>query len=54
VDTVLVYTILIYVATIFKISLFGWFTLELIKQHNGIYPLLYYMEEAEKKRHSDD
>jgi hypothetical protein len=28
--------------------------IEAHKQHYGIYPLLYYMEEAEKKRHGDD
>jgi hypothetical protein len=54
VDIVLVYTIIIYVAAIFMISLFGWFTLRLIKQHNDIYPLLYDLEETEKKKRNDD
>lgn len=29
---------------------FGRFTLNLIKQHNNIYPFLYELEEAEKKK----
>ena len=29
---------------------FGRFTLNLIKQHNDIYPFLYELEEAEKKK----
>ena len=53
-DTVLVYTILLYARAIIRISLFGWFILKLIKQHYCIYPLFYYREEAEKKRHGDD
>jgi hypothetical protein len=53
VDIVLEYTILIYVAAISMISLFGWFTWRLIKQHNDIYPLLYDLEEAEKKKRDD-
>jgi hypothetical protein len=49
VDIILVYTILIYFAAIIMIGLFAKFTLKLIKQHNDIYPLLYDLEEAEKK-----
>lgn len=49
VDIILVYTILIYVAAIAMIAVFAKFTLKLIKQHNDIYPLLYDLEEMEKK-----
>jgi hypothetical protein len=49
-DIVLVYTILIYVAAFAMIAWFARFTLKLIKQHNDIYPLLYDIEEAEKKK----
>jgi hypothetical protein len=48
-DTVLAYTIVIYVAAIAMIAVFAGFTLKLIKQHNDIYPYLYDFEEAEKK-----
>jgi hypothetical protein len=50
VDTVLIYTILIYAAAIIMIGWFANFTLKLIKQHNNVYPLLYDLEEAEKKK----
>lgn len=50
VDTLLLYTIIIYVAAIIMIGWFINFTLKLIKQHNDIYPLLYDLEEAEKKK----
>jgi hypothetical protein len=50
VDTLLIYTIIIYVAAIIMIGWFINFTLKLIKQHNDIYPLLYDLEEAEKKK----
>ena len=49
-DTLLLYTIIIYVAAIIMIGWFVNFTLKLIKQHNDIYPLLYDLEEAEKKK----
>jgi hypothetical protein len=49
-DIMLVYTILIYLAAFAMLGLFAKFTLKLIKQHNDIYPLLYAMEEAEKKK----
>jgi hypothetical protein len=49
-DIVLVYTILIYLAAFAMLGIFAKFTLNLIKQHNDIYPLLYAMEEAEKKK----
>jgi hypothetical protein len=49
-DIVLVYTILIYVAAFAMLAWFARFTIKLIKQHNDIYPLLYDIEEAEKKK----
>jgi hypothetical protein len=49
VDIILVYTIVIYAAAIAMIAVFAKFTLKLIKQHNDIYPLLYDLEEMEKK-----
>ena len=49
-DTLLLYTILIYAAAIIMIGWFVNFTLKLIKQHNNVYPLLYDLEEAEKKK----
>lgn len=49
-DIVLVYTILIYLAAFAMLAWFARFTLKLIKQHNDIYPLLYDVEEAEKKK----
>jgi hypothetical protein len=50
VDIILVYTILIYVAAIAMLGIFAMFTIKLIKQHYDIYPLLYDLEEAEKKK----
>jgi hypothetical protein len=50
VDTLLLYTIIIYAAAIIMIGWFVNFTLKLIKQHNNVYPLLYDLEEAEKKK----
>jgi hypothetical protein len=52
-DVVLVSTILIYAVGIGLIALFARFTMRLIKQHNDIYPLLYDLEEAEKKKRDD-
>ena len=49
-DIVLIYTILIYLAAFAMLGVFAKFTLNLIKQHNDVYPLLYAMEEAEKKK----
>ena len=49
-DIVLAWTIVIYIAAFALLGLFGWFTWKLIKQHNDIYPLLYALEEAEKKK----
>ena len=46
----LLYTILIYLAAFAMLAWFAKFTLKLIKQHNDIYPLLYEMEEADKKK----
>jgi hypothetical protein len=50
VDTLLLYTMIIYAAAIIMIGWFVNFTLKLIKQHNNVYPLLYDLEEAEKKK----
>ncbi len=50
IDIVLVYTILIYLAAFAMLAWFARFTIKLIKQHNDIYPLLYDIEEAEKKK----
>jgi hypothetical protein len=49
-DIVLAWTIVIYAAAFALLGWFAWFTRKLIKQHNDIYPLLYAMEEAEKKK----
>ncbi len=49
-DIVLAWTIVIYAAAFALLGCFAWFTKKLIKQHNDIYPLLYAMEEAEKKK----
>ncbi|HIH88226.1 TPA: hypothetical protein HA344_03330 [Candidatus Bathyarchaeota archaeon] len=49
-DIVFIYMILIYAASFVMIAWFVRFTIKLIKQHNDIYPLLYAMEEAEKKK----
>jgi hypothetical protein len=49
-DIVIIYTILIYLAAFAMLGVFAKFTLNLIKQHNDIYPLLYAMEDAEKKK----
>jgi len=49
-DTVLFYTIIVYAAAIIMIGWFASFTIKLIKQHNNIYPLLYDLEEADKKK----
>jgi hypothetical protein len=49
-DIIIIYTILIYLAAFAMLGVFAKFTLKLIKQHNDIYPLLYAMEEAEKKK----
>ena len=48
-DIIFVYTLIIYVAAIAMIAVFAKFTLKLLKQHNDIYPLLYDLEEADKK-----
>ena len=50
IDIILVYTVLIYLAAFAMIAWFARFTIKLIKQHNDIYPLLYDIEEAEKKK----
>jgi hypothetical protein len=49
-DVVTVSTILVYAAAIVLIGIFAMFTRKLIKQHNDIYPFLYDLEEAEKKK----
>ncbi len=49
-DIVLAWTIVIWMAAIALIGTFAWFTRKLMKQHNDIYPLLYAMEEADKKK----
>ena len=49
-DSMLVYTVLIYLAAFIMIAWFARFTLNLIKQHKDIYPLLYELEEVEKKK----
>ena len=49
-DIVLVYTILIYAAAFAMLAWFARFTIKLIKQHYDIYPYLYDLEEAEKKK----
>ncbi len=49
-DAVLVSTILVYAAAIGLIAIFARFTVKLIKQHYDIYPLLYDLEEAEKRK----
>ena len=49
-DIVLAWTIVIYIAAFLLLGLFAMFTRKLIKQHNDIYPLLYAMEESDKKR----
>ena len=38
------------VIIVFSLGVFGRFTYRLIKQHYDIYPLLYGLEEAEKKK----
>jgi len=43
------------VIIVFSLGVFYWFgrfTYKLIKQHHDIYPLLYGLEEAEKKKKS--
>ncbi len=52
-DVVLVSTVLIYAVVIVIFILFGRFTMKLIKQHYDIYPLLYDIEEAEKKKREE-
>lgn len=52
-DVVLVSTILIYAVAIVIFILFGMFTVKLIKQHYDIYPLLYDLEEVEKKKREE-
>ncbi len=49
-DIVTAWTIVIWVAAIALLGTFAWFTRKLMKQHNDIYPLLYAMEEADKKK----
>jgi hypothetical protein len=49
-DIVLAWTIVIYLAAFLLLGLFARFTMKLIKQHNDVYPLLYAMEEADKKK----
>src|SRR5512138_982984 len=44
-DIVLAWTIVIYLAAFLLLGLFARFTMNLIKQHKDIYPLLYAMEE---------
>ena len=49
-DVVTASTIMVYAAAIILIGIFAVFTRKLIKQHNDIYPFLYDLEEAEKKK----
>lgn len=49
-DIVLAWTIVIYITAFLLLGLFAMFTRKLIKQHNDIYPLLYAMEESDKKK----
>lgn len=53
-DIVLAWTIVIYLAAFLLLGLFALFTRKLIKQHNDVYPLLYAMEEADKKKERGD
>jgi len=53
-DIILAWTIVIYLAAFLLLGLFALFTRKLIKQHNDIYPLLYAMEEADKKKERGD
>ena len=52
-DVVIIYTILIYVAAFLMIAWFARFTMKLMRQHNDIYPLLYDLEEADKKKRGE-
>ncbi len=49
-DVVAFYTILLWAGGIACIAVFAYFTLHLVKQHEDVYPLLYALEEAERKK----
>jgi membrane protein insertase Oxa1/YidC/SpoIIIJ len=49
-DAVLISTLLLFAVSGVIFYWFFRFTVNLIKQHNNVYPLLYELEEAEKKK----
>ncbi len=49
-DVVSYWTILIWTGGLACIGVFAYFTLHLLKQHKDVYPLLYALEEAERKK----
>jgi hypothetical protein len=53
-DIVLAWTIVIYLAAFLLLGWFAMFARKLIKQHNDIYPLLYALEESDKKKERGD
>jgi len=53
-DVVTFYTIILYAGGIACIAVFGLFTMRLVKQHKDVYPLLYALEEAERKKETGE
>jgi len=49
-ETVTLLTIVVFAFSVGLLYWFGRFTIKLIKQHYDIYPLLYELEEQEKKK----
>ncbi|HUS77899.1 MAG TPA: hypothetical protein VM050_04480 [Patescibacteria group bacterium] len=49
-DAVTLMTIGLYLVSAVIFIWFGRFTLDLIKQHRNIYPILFELEEAEKRK----